>query len=542
MTRPRVALRLSGIGFVIVAVLAATGATTLATSSASETAGGSPPASPPNIVLVLTDDLDLQLHSLDYMPNLQRLLAEEGMTFTSNFVPLSLCCPSRTTILTGQFPHNHQVLTNRPPSGGFERAYALNLESSTTATLLHDAGYRTVLLGKYLNGYPDTASPTYVPPGWDEWYSPVAGNPYSEYNYTLNENGTPVSYGASPADYLTDVIFAKAVDFILRTSRSPAQPFFIYFSTYAPHGPSTPAPRHANLFPTVKAPRPPSFNEADVSDKPAYIRSKPPLTRAEVRDIDARYRLRLQSLQAVDEAIAGLVAALEGTGQLARTFILFTSDNGFHMGEHRLRSGKYTPYETDIEVPLVVRGPGVPAKAISSQLTGSLDLAATFAGLAGVSAPPSSDGRSLVPLLFPTPALATAPAPRWRQAILLEQFSDVLPAAGTATTAEDTSFLAGTLEPPDTVEELVSGRDPGHLGFRTSTYSYVEYATGEKELYLLTLDPFQLDNRAGKLSRSLAARLSAYLHRLSTCAGEGCRAADAENPPPLLEVYDTGAI
>jgi arylsulfatase A-like enzyme len=165
------------------------------------------PASPasaaadsPNIILILTDDQDVQLASMNYMPGVKKLLVQQGTSFSNFYVPLSLCCPSRTVILRGQYPHNTGVLTNNLPNGGFEKAYASGIESATAATLLHDAGYRTVLLGKYLNGYPDTASPSYIPPGWDEWYSPSAGNPYTEYNYTLNENGSQVVYGATAAD------------------------------------------------------------------------------------------------------------------------------------------------------------------------------------------------------------------------------------------------------------------------------------------------------------------------------------------------------
>ena len=376
--------------------------------------GPPPPKRPPNIILILTDDQDVQLGSLDYMPQVKAQLANQGLTFSNYFVPLSLCCPSRTTILRGQFPHNSQVMTNNLPLGGFEKVYADNLESSTLATLLHGAGYRTVLMGKYLNGYPDTASPTYIPPGWDEWYSPSAGNPYTEYLYTLNENGKLVPYFSTPSDYLTDVIAGKAVDFIQRASSTPDRPLFMYFASYAPHAPSTPAPRHANLFPGAMAPRPPSFNEPDVSGKPAYVATRPVLTQAQIDSIDADYRKRIQSLQAVDEAVGAILSALAATGRLSNTYIFFTSDNGYHMGEHRLLPGKYTPYETDIHVPMIVRGPGVPAGLVRDQITANVDLAETFTELAGITQLPFSDGRSLVGLLL------AAPISTWRQAFLLE--------------------------------------------------------------------------------------------------------------------------
>jgi N-acetylglucosamine-6-sulfatase len=476
-------------------------------------------AGAPNILLVLTDDQDVQTGMLSYMPHLQELLMNQGTYFSNNLVPLSLCCPSRTTILRGQYPHNTQVLTNALPNGGFEIAYSNNVEASTLATLLHGAGYRTVLFGKYLNGYPNAAIPNYIPPGWDEWYSPSAGNPYGEFNYTLNENGTNVSYGSTAADYGTDVYYGKAVDFIQRAASRPSQPIFMYFAVYAPHEPYTPAPRHASLFPTVTAPRPPSFNEPNVSDKPAYISSKPLLTQTEIDGIDADYRNRLRALQAVDEAIAGMVAALSSTGRLANTYIFFMSDNGYHMGEHRLLPGKYTPYETDIHVPLIVRGPGVPAGVVRNQFTGNLDLAETFADLAGVPPLSFADGRSLKGLLQNTPTTA------WRQSFLLEEFG------------------TGEFDPPDTPASVLEPLDkmdlatvvpiPSYFGFQAPGYKYVEYQSGEKEIYL-TSDTYEITNVASKVNPSIAATLAAYVSTFEGCQGDACRKAEAVAPPLLL--------
>ena len=476
-------------------------------------------AGAPNILLILTDDQDVQTGMLSYMPHLQELLVNQGTLFNNNLVPLSLCCPSRTTILRGQFPHNTGVLTNALPNGGFETAYTNNVEASTLATLLHGAGYRTVLFGKYLNGYPSTAIPNYIPPGWDEWYSPSAGDPYGQYNYTLNENGAQVVYGSAAADYGTDVYYGKAVDFIQRAAARPAQPIFMYFATYAPHAPYTPAPRHAALFPNVTAPRPPSFNEPDVSGKPAYISSKPLLTQAEISGIDGDYRNRLRALQAVDEAIAGLVAALSSTGRLGNTYVFFMSDNGYHMGEHRLLPGKYTPYETDIHVPLIVRGPGVPAGVVRNQFTGNLDLAETFADLAGVPPLSFADGRSLKGLLQNPPTTA------WRQAFLLEEFG------------------TGEFDPPDTPASVLEPLDkmdlatvvpiPSYFGFQAPAYKYVEYKSGEKELYL-TSDLYELTNLASKVSPSISATLAAYVSSFEGCQGDACRASEAVAPPALL--------
>lgn len=503
---------------------------------------GSPPDCPPseaassrpNIVLILTDNQDLLLGSLPYMLNLKSLIGDEGLTFSSQYVPLSLCCPSRTTLLRGQFPHNHRIQTNAPPLGGFQQAFSLDLESATMATALHDAGYRTVLLGKYLNGYPDTAPANYIPPGWDEWYSPSAGNPYSEYNYTLNENGTQVQYGSAPTDYMVDVIAAKTLDFIQRAVSAGSTPFFVYFASYAPHQPATPAPRHANLFPGVTAPRLPSFNEADVSTKPAYIQAMPLLTTAQIQQIDSLYRKRLQSLQSVDEFIASLVSTLQSLGQLDNTYIFFTTDNAFHLGEKRMQAGKYTPYETDIRIPLLVRGPGVPAGGTMGLLTTEVDLASTFAELAGTTPAVMTDGRSLVPLLGAAPP----PQGAWRQAVLLEQ-------AATGSPLEDPELrrayasgkYPGYLEPPDPQDIAFAGAAvpwPAHDGYTNGGYKYIEYNTGEKELYILPNDPDELNNKASLASPVILNLCSTYLATLKICVGSGCASAENVSPPLLV--------
>jgi len=489
------------------AVVVSLGLLMTMSANAKKIANRQTPPLRPNIIFILTDDLDAG--SAAFMPRLKALLIDQGVSFSNFFVSFSLCCPSRATILRGQYAHNTQILGNRPPDGGFEKFYSLGEENSTIATWLQAAGYRTMYVGKYLNGYPGDAALTYVPPGWDEWYSAVKGNPYSEYNYTLNENGKLVSYGNTPEDYGTDVYARKAVDFIQRTAKE-GKPFFIHLSVYAPHGPATPAPRHENLFPNAQAPRTPNFNEEDVSDKPAYIRNRPPLTSREIVQIDEQYRERLQSLQAVDDAIASLIDTLNATGQLDKTYIFFTSDNGFHLGNHRLALGKVAPYEEDIRVPLIVRGPGVPAGQTREHLVGNVDLAPTWAELAGAQAPAFVDGRSLVPLLGEIP-----PSPEsWRQAFLLEN-GDL---------AAQTRVL--TTEPGDFARQIREAGIPPFRGLRTKDYLYVEYNTGERELYDLTHDPYELENLVSTADPALLKRLSSWLAELRRCAGASCRAAE----------------
>lgn len=509
-------------------------------TAAAQTAGSNAAPLPPNIVLILADDLDSRLNALEYTPNIKSLMSDHGVTFTNCFVPLSLCCPSRSTILTGLLPHDTQVWTNHLPDGGWEVFHEV-LESTTIATLLHDSGYRTVLMGKYLNDYPDPNDLTFVPPGWDEWYSPAAGDPYSEYNYTLNENGSLVVYGSAPADFMVDVLASKAVDFIDRMAQAPLnqKPFFMYIATYAPHTPATPAPRHLGLFPDLQAPRPPSFNEPDVSDKPAYMMSRPILTAKQVQAIDDLYRKRIQAMQSVDDLVAEVVQALTANGQIGNTYIIFDSDNAFHMGEHRMDSWKYTPYQEDIHVPMIIRGPGVPWNVTRPHLVADYDLAPTFADMAGL--PPGSfpvpvDGRSLLPLLSATPPSETA----WRQAFFLEEGKP-----GSATAAPTYPGIHSDnfqksfdkiLEPPDPADFLEDETIiPPYKGFQTHIYKYVEYETGETELYNLVGDPFELTNQAAAADPALIQSMSNYLEPMKTASGNAFRSLEALSPPPLSD-------
>jgi N-acetylglucosamine-6-sulfatase len=488
-------------------------------SAAQPPCAGKPPLAAglqPNILFILTDDLDSS--SLAYMPKVKALLVDQGVQMTNYLINLPLCCPSRSTTLLGQYSHNTQILTNGGDTGGYQTFYKLDLEKKTIAVDLQRAGYRTVLLGKYLNGYPKGVKHTYVPPGWTHWYSPVGGDAYAQFKYKLNEDGEINSYKDQPEDYMMDVLTVRAVDF-LRSNVAEKQPFFMYMATYSPHGPAVPAPRHAGLFTDQSAPRTAAFNETDVSDKPQYVRDLQLISPEEQKGIDSLYVSRLQSLQAVDEMVGQLVQVLQDTGQLENTYIIFTSDNGFHMGQHRLRPGKATPYEEDVRVPMVIRGPGIPAGQTRSELTGNVDLAPTFAALAGVSPSSAHDGRSLLPLLL----CSQTAVKDWRQAYLLEHWAS-------KSEAFEQMDASGVLEPPDP-DALAEGEErlayrPAFKGLRTADYLYVEYATGERELYDLRVDPDELDNLAGTAAPALLKQLSQWLSRLSTCKARGCQAAD----------------
>lgn len=486
----------------------------------------------PNIVFVLADDLDSA--EMQYMPKLKALIAAQGVTFRNYFVAMPLCCPSRASTLRGQYPHNTRIVGNQPPTGGFQKFFQLGLEKSTIAVWLQNARYRTMLAGKYLNGYPDKKNPLYIPPGWTEWYSPIKGRAYSEFNYTLNENGKPVAYGSKPGDYGTDVYVRKTVDFIQRSTKE-GKPFFVYLAPYAPHAPYVPAPRHDALFLGLESPRTPNYNEADVSDKPKYIRAHALLTPKKMDYFDEVFVRRLQSLQAVDEGIEAIVNALKAAGQLDNTYIFFTSDNGFHIGNHRQRLGKTSPYEEELRVTMMVRGPGVPAGRTLEHLTGNIDLASTWADLAGAKAADFVDGRSLVPLLGARPPALN----QWRRAFAIENGPDKVENDVTTTASPVTDL--GEVEPPDEdgsenapfAPEATLGI-PNLRGVRLQLLSYVEYSTGEVELYNLEADPYQLQNLAATADPQLLKQLSARVRALATCKAAGCR--NAENIPFNVEL------
>lgn len=425
------------------------------------------PANTPSIVLILTDDQ--RYDTLWAMPNLREHVAAHGVTFTNAFVVNPLCCPSRASILTGKYSHGTDVYKNVPPHGGYESF--TQLEGSTVAAWLHEAGYETGLFGKYLNGYTGSN----IPPGWDRWSAFAvpnnAGGAY--YDYTLNTDGVLVSRGSDDLDYSTDVLASQAEAFI----RAAEGPLFLYFAPFAPHGATIPAPRHSDTFPNLEVSLPDSYNEQDVSDKPSWVRDLPTVGEDKQARIAATRRPYFQSLLAVDEALEGIVQALSDTGRLGNTLIVFASDNGKHWGEHRL-SGKETPYEESIRIPAVVRYDPLTRRArTDDNLVLNIDLAPTFAELAGVPAR-GVDGQSLLPVL-------ETPSAQWREDFLVEH------------------LRAGARD-----------EVPTYCQVRSADWSYIKYETGEEELYDMTQDPYQLQNVAGDEAQGQV--LSRMRDRLAT--------------------------
>jgi N-acetylglucosamine-6-sulfatase len=440
---------------------------------------------PPNVVVLMTDDQTVE--SMRALPGVRSALADRGTTFDRSFVSNALCCPSRATLFSGQYSHNHGVLGNRPPDGGYRRLG----KREWLPVWLQRAGYHTVHIGKFLNGYGLGSTLTEVPLGWDEWYASVDPSTYNYASYALNENGVVRAYRG----YSTDDYAARAVSVIGRMGETPT-PFFLSVAFLAPHSGApadpddpaglitpSPAPRHRDRYAGARPPGA-AFNESDVSDKPSFIQARPPLDAARAAAIEENYRQELESLLAVDEGVSEIVEALEAEGELDDTLIVFTSDNGFFHGEHRLPNGKVLVYEPSIRVPLILRGPGVPAGERRRQLVTNADLAPTILDAAGALPGKLQDGRSLFPLL-------DDPGLEWGRDLL--------------------------------IEGAPGFNQPAFDALRTYRYVYVEHANGERELYDLERDPHQLrslylDPGYAAIRGKLAARLAA----LEDCAGAAC--------------------
>src|SRR5829696_84661 len=336
-----------------------------------------------NFVFILADDM--RKDDLTYMPKTRSLLEDKGMTFSNAYVSNPLCCPSRATIMRGQYAHNTGVWDNVNDTDGGWQGYKSNNgnnENDNVATSLRNGGYRTALIGKYLNEYTNT---TYKPPGWDKWFATFTFT-HDYFNYDVNDNGTIRHFGTTDSAYLTDVLRKQTRSFI-DVSVAKSKPFFAYVTPIAPHVPATPAPRDLHTYDGVKGPRLDSFNEADVKDKPPWIQTLRSLTSTQIADLDKRHENRVETLQALDDLVEGVVNKLQSSGQLSNTYIVFTSDNGYHLGEHRIPKSKGRPYEEDIHTPLLIRGPGVTAGSSTEELVLNTDYFPTFTELAGIPTP-----------------------------------------------------------------------------------------------------------------------------------------------------------
>jgi len=476
--------------------LAAALATCFAALALAPPAGQAQAGARPNIVFIMTDDQTAR--SLRYMTNVRLGLREQGTTFRHAVASFPLCCPSRATYLTGQYSHNTGVTHNVPPFGGYRSLDYTN----TLPAWLQQAGYRTIHLGRWLNGY-GTENPdlTEVPPGWNDWNSMIQPSAFDFSAWLMNENGRIVGKPGldHPGEYQTDFLGRRGSELIAGAAPSP-QPFFLSLTFPAPHSSRpldpddppvlrtpSPAPHHRDAFAGTPLPRPPNFNERNIRDKPQVVADRSRFTGQGARSIEENYQQELEALLSVDEAVARVLGTLQLSGELENTLVIYTSDNGFFHGEHRVRSEKVLPYEPSIRVPLVMRGPGVPRGLKLSQLVANVDLAPTILEAAGAVPGRVQDGRSLLGLLGdPTLELG--------REVVLENGHG-------------------------------ANRIPPYRGIRNDRFTYVRHGTtGEAELYDLREDPYQLqsldeDEDYDRIRRLLAKRL----RTLASCSGPACR-------------------
>ena len=485
-----------------VLALAVVVAVALATRAAQpEVAAAQGPAKP-NIIVLLTDDQEAR--SMRVMKLVGKELKRKGVTMKRFYDNFPLCCPSRTTILTGQYAHNHRVLSNAPPDGGYGVFNELHGDNNLPLWL-QAAGYQTSYVGKFLNGYaePDEYGtvPSDVPRGWNDWHA-LAPSRAQYFGYTLNNNGSLLEYSEEEEDYSTDVFTNKARRFIRANART-ATPFFLQLGYAAPHGGgggepgrscnrgAVPAPRHlSTLKGKFKNTLPPSFNEADVTDKPSTVSERALLTSGQIADTLRKRRCAWESLLAVDESVKAIVDEVARDGIKQNTYIFFLSDNGFLRGEHRIRDNKRYLYEESARVPFIAKGPGIPHGESSDDVVVNADLTSTILELAGASAGLDQDGQSLMPSLL-DPDLERG------RAILFEAYAG---------------------------QQI--------LGVRTSRYLYTEWEAAEsldlpeRELYDTYADPNQLTNLAADPAYlGVVTELSRELDSLIECAGADCRTA-----------------
>ena len=488
-----------GRGTAVLARPASTGFSDLPTpATPTPTAAPDPREAIKNVIILLADDLDWA--TFDAVPRLAAL-KEQGVTFTNHTVTDALCCPSRVSLLRGQYVHNHRVISNmQQTGGGFGTYYENGDEADSLPVWLAAAGASNGYFGKYLNEYP-LGAPTkdWIPPGWAAWSSPVATSlfdksAYSGYRYSMNHDGTIKRYGKKTTDYLNDVLNSAAVSFIGRSS----DPFFAILASYNPHRPFPIAGQHYASHQNEQVPRTPSFNARGVNE-PGWRKDYPVIKPGKVAELDRTWQRRLRSTESFADSIVMIQETLRETGHDKDTLLIVTSDNGFHLGNHRMLRGKRTAYREDAIVPLVVIGPNIPAGVSVSAMTSMIDLAPTVAEFLRAATPSWLDGRSLLPLLVGD---TTAP---WRTAVLSEAMSDSSPG--------DPDF-----------DEF---QPPKFKALRSEQWLYVRYEDDAVELYNLVDDPYEMRNIAPSAPLNLLARLKAQTTALARCAGPSCRVADA---------------
>lgn len=527
-------------------------------------ASGATAAPRPNFVVIQTDDQplnefdrrfrDLYDNWRQIMPQTMKLMRDKGITFTQYMTPFPLCAPSRATLLSGRYTQNHGVIRIGGPRGGWQSFQNNPIMFENLPVWLQRSGYRTLHYGKFMNFYggPDDPAETKVPPGWDRWVTDATDNSTREfYGYRQNIDGEiterlgwpyyDLDGGRDPegcpwlglqiCNYHTDSMSIQAEEAI---RNSGSQPFYLQVDYHTPHGDSRPpigpepAVRHYDTALRTPGPRPPGFNERDISDKPAFLQeadAAAPLTQNEINQIDTEYRKSVEALRSVDDGVGRIIKALRETGKLNNTYVIYTSDNGFFTGQHRISRGKLLPYEAALRVPFVIRGPGIKPKTRSYEPVANQDIAPTIVKLAGAKAALTIDGRSMAPFW-------ADPKRRSRRPILLssyQQATRLIP----GDYPDEPVVVTGSTSRKKGAGISVKSPDQNYVGIRLGPYKYIRYENGDLELYVLRDDPAELQNRANNPRYRYVIRyLDAQLEELRGCHGQSCRNWAPKWPQP----------
>lgn len=515
-------------------------------------------AARPNIVVIQTDDQPIEQFNGTWrdfvdrqrliMPNTLRLIRDQGVEFRNYVTPFPICSPSRASLLSGNYAHNHGVIRNEGENGGWLAYRSNRINTENLPVWLQRSGYRTLHFGKFLNFYGGRDEPveTTVPPGWDRWVTDATDNSTRNfYGYSQNIDGTAVGpFGSAlyrpwelkdhpgcmfrtPAEcvYHTDSMSVQAARAI---RNSGDQPFFLQLDYHAPHGDSVapigpePATRHYRSALSTPVPKAPSFNERDVSDKPSFIRSLPRLDSGDRSLIKNEHQRSIESLLSVDDGVKRIFNALRSSGKLDNTYVVFTSDNGFFLGQHRISRGKILPHDPALRVPMVIRGPGIRPGTVSQELVANQDLAPTLLAVARSKAGARLDGRSMVRFWKQPRSISRRP-------ILLSSYSAATPLLLNDYTGEPPVVSGGS------GGASVSGVVPAqsYIGILLGPYKYIEYESGDRELYVLTRDPAELDNRIGEPGYGpVTSFLARQLDMLRGCRGAECRTPVTRWPEP----------